>query len=1187
MGNQQHHNSNTSFSLSPWKLAASLTLGVVGSSIVALPIYAEGSRDLVENGGHRPYTEYQTRDTGPFPRRTVLQVYAEAGETINVGSSAVGISSTNPDIVSGGQGDAYIFDIGTIDTSNPSNLDSIDLNDAIVQCTVDQPGTGLLNTRAQELAGPAPNTGGYTPCTFTVPAGGSGIYQVIFTGPDGENGLEDVEGSPSNASSSISTPLITGEQNAMVSLWDITVRTSGGTDLEGRVFTDYLSLLMGSNSRNLNSEVFIVTTDGYQYRTDFNGLDPNGFIYLANSKGNLTATGEGLYNTAIAEPVNDNTLNSFAENATTQAPEYPIFFNLPDNDTLTAIGLPTAAIAPQPAKNFLFTGGTGGSGNQTIEDIGGNFSFDAPQAGSFQIIIDTNDATGNVTPNGDGIFSLADGDRLLIGDVTSGFNVVPWDGRSENNQVVPGIGEYDARIILYGGEYHFPLLDVETATNGFTIEMLNPPGPFSTGATTTTFYYDERDYDSDGDGNFVDVRCETPSPGSETNNDTGLSAPCDARDGIDSATGAHRFSTNYGDKKVIDTWIYFPSAILETPLVITETDQANIRGTKSVAFVTDTDGNGSVTIGDVVEYTITYTNLGATSNAIDFEISDTLPSQLTFLPGSAAITANPSNRFSLNSSFDGTSTNPQLVSTNATGLLIDETITVTFRAVISNDNSGTPIPNQAIATFDTSDNGLGTSGSSVTDADSNGGTSQAPSLGNSFSQIADDSAENGNDPTNTADDDPTLITVVASPLDYGDAPDGDNGVGAGNYQTTLANGGPRHAINTNLRLGVNGPDADDGTLQNATATADDLSDTDGDATPNEDDEDGVTLPTLPLDATDYTATINVTNNIGRDAYLVGWIDFDQSGTFETNEGQILDFDNDGSNGLTPIPTGTSGADVTLNWTGLSGSFTTADQIFARFRITDSALTDANGTRSLGLLGVGEVEDYQLSIGGEPELLLVKRITAVRRNGVILSAGDRPGGDDTNIFNDLGTDTNDNNANWPTDDDTYLPGALDAGIIQAGDEVEYTIFFLNAGGAVANNVQICDVLPTGMTYVTSSMELFLDQTGTVEADLDDPTSPDTGNLISATTTSPNSLTDSSDGDRGTFFAPGANPIPSNLCVRGVTPITSGADNTTGAVVYSVVDSTDPATTPDQIDFATAPGTPPSSYGFIRFRATLDD
>ncbi len=58
-------------------------------------------------------------------------------------------------------------------------------------------------------------------------------------------------------------------------------------------------------------------------------------------------------------------------------------------------------------------------------------------------------------------------------------------------------------------------------------------------------------------------------------------------------------------------------------------------------------------------------------------------------------------------------------------------------------------------------------------------------------------------------------------LDFGDAPDTGVGTGSGNYNTLATDNGPSHTIVAGLFLGAT-VDGDDGTLQNATANADDV-----------------------------------------------------------------------------------------------------------------------------------------------------------------------------------------------------------------------------------------------------------------------------------------------------------------------------------------------------------------------------
>ncbi|GGJ35230.1 GEVED domain-containing protein [Deinococcus roseus] len=114
------------------------------------------------------------------------------------------------------------------------------------------------------------------------------------------------------------------------------------------------------------------------------------------------------------------------------------------------------------------------------------------------------------------------------------------------------------------------------------------------------------------------------------------------------------------------------------------------------------------------------------------------------------------------------------------------------------------------------------------------------------------------------------------------------------------------------------------------------------------DDDGISaFPVLAAGATSYSISgIPVFNNTGTAGKLIGWIDFNKNGTFETSEGVSV-----------AVPSSASAQTVTLSWSGLSGL--TAGSTFARFRLgTDTPLTTATPT---GISTNGEVEDYALSI----------------------------------------------------------------------------------------------------------------------------------------------------------------------------------------------------------------------------------
>ncbi len=885
---------------------------------------AEGSKDLVFEAGDRPYLEWSNRFTANISRKTLLKVVVNNGETVNLGSSV-----------------HNSFDGKDIIFRTPFGVEKI--------CDVKTSGEGFIDTLTKETAGPLPNLNGYTPCKFT--AESTGIYEVEFHSPN-----PDGADPPAKATNEVFPTDNTQEMT--VSAWDITVRGQDDKTKNGRVFTNYLAMNMGTNNKSLNSDFFIQTKDGFLYQTRMNGVDPFGFIFFGNSRGFIDQTNNStLYHSANAGN-NNFSLDPFQGNVKVQRPDvedtstditHLVFFNRPDTDTLIQLNIPLTPAIPTKPTNFKFTGGTGGSGNQTFVGVGGNFSFDSTSAGSYEIIIDSDE---------DGIFDPSK-DRVLQNVVVVGSNVVRWDGKDgQGNNLGPRTNNdpYNARIRLRTGEYHFPMLDAENNSKGFVIEMLNAPTAFPVG-NKFTIYYNDDDYTTK---NGTNVSLSS----------SGASNPRNAATGIDSSSGRHEFSNDYGDFKGIDTWAYFPSETTSTNLIVTSDKSANVRGTKSVRFLEDKDNSGTVTVGDTVEYTITYSNKSpdAKTDATNFVIEDTLPSQVTY-SNAEIISKTNGNNINLNASYNGSG-----ALTNSGTLRINDEIAIKITATINNDNDGNLISNQANATFNTPDNPA-TTGTALTDADSGGVTQDnPPTEGNVFKQIDDDSQNTGNDPSNTADDEPAIITV----------------------EKTV-------------------------------------------------------------------------------------------------------------------------------------------------------------------------------VSGSPKILLVKRITAI--NGV-----------NFNQFIDDPNSTEDNNPNWPdsnpssTNQNDFLRGAINAGFVLPGDELEYTIYFLSMGETDASKLKICDLIPTYTTFIPTAFNgLSPTDGGLIAANLGIAISLDNTNFSSTPTAF---LTNIADSDRGEFFAAGK--APSMDCSRS-----NNGVNNNGAVVVNIVNKDNP--NQDIIPTANVDQSkvkPTSSYGFIRFKVKIN-
>ncbi len=216
---------------------------------------------------------------------------------------------------------------------------------------------------------------------------------------------------------------------------------------------------------------------------------------------------------------------------------------------------------------------------------------------------------------------------------TAGPHTVAWDGRDNSGNFFP-VGSYQVHASFHGGEYHFPMIDVENDTQGGpTITNTNHPGggcPPLTGGCSGAFY-DDRAYRTVG-GTVVDstslvgnVLCGVAPPATHFAN---------VLTGFDSSSTQRRFGTasggnnnvpctgNFGDAKGLDIWTYNQSNTVVAPLVIVAAS-ADIRVRKSVSDPTPA-------VGAKVTFTIAAANLGP-NNATGVQVRDLLPAGLAFV----------------------------------------------------------------------------------------------------------------------------------------------------------------------------------------------------------------------------------------------------------------------------------------------------------------------------------------------------------------------------------------------------------------------------------------------------------------------------------------------------------------------------------------------------------------------------
>ncbi|MBW4527024.1 MAG: DUF11 domain-containing protein [Phormidium tanganyikae FI6-MK23] len=188
----------------------------------------------------------------------------------------------------------------------------------------------------------------------------------------------------------------------------------------------------------------------------------------------------------------------------------------------------------------------------------------------------------------------------------------------------------------------------------------------------------------------------------------------------------------------------------------------------------------------------------------------------------------------------------------------------------------------------------------------------------------------------------------------------------------------------------------------------------------------------------------------------------------------------------------------------------------------------------------------------PNVRLVKRITALNSTPY------------TNTIDDPADTNDDSSHNWTPN---YLTGRTGKGVtagdtvpVKPGDSLEYTIYFLSDGAAPAQNVRLCDLVPTNTTFLPS---VFNSNTPK-----DSGTSVGDFGIRLTIGSSTSYLSNANDTpDRGQFFASGT----SAPC--GINGALVVAPN--GAITVNL----------NNIPNATTKGTP-NSFGFIRFRAKVN-
>jgi uncharacterized repeat protein (TIGR01451 family) len=620
-----------------------LSLAFILLSFFTKSAYAEGSKDLYPSGaqGNRAFLYANIdginyTDRFPFKTRGTHFVFAKAGESIAVASSAIGVNNGR-----------------IVVTSPDGNTTTYNVN----------AGVGLIPNRAAELSGPDL---GYTPITIPVSVAREGVWKVEFLAPVGNGNSNDITAPDVLADAAWTQS--TGTSANYIAAWDVSVQNTAGTAwLSGRVFTNVLNLGIRDNFTNSAKGFYvsnyILTEDGRAYRVKTNGNNGYAFTFFSNNNGfavNGAATYKSLNASTIAAlaALHDPRTLDDASNKT-----HKIFYNKPNAD-LPATGAAYVTAANQTTwlkktavlpiiTDLKFTGVEGTEGK--ISYKGAKISFTASAAGSYQITI----------PITSGV------DRVINGSAVQGANEILWDVKDGNGNFVPaGPITPLVQTFLRSAEVHFPYIDMEINPQGIIIELLenNTSYNVNPASTNPSEYSDIVYWD---DVNITNAGVAGRNSSNPVTNLTGVSSNLNGH-----KFGAYATTNQFGDARSMDTWTYIESGKL-TQLINIEILQADLKIESISPDLSKYFSDSTIT------YTVRVQNDGP-SAANGSKLAIALPAGLTI---SSVATANQSAGVTLSNASTGTQSYTALLDLPNQGtidIVIVATFTGSYNQIFSN-----------------------------------------------------------------------------------------------------------------------------------------------------------------------------------------------------------------------------------------------------------------------------------------------------------------------------------------------------------------------------------------------------------------------------------------------------------------------------------------------------------------------
>jgi hypothetical protein len=543
---------------------------------------AEGSRELNSSTGtysYRVMFDFGYNFTGSIKNwykltaqdsisaRNRFHVYANSGEVISFASSALGVRASGSIV----GGSIFIYDPnGNLITSYSNPVGT--LNDGLIAA-----GTG---SKLRETQGPFgiynSGVGGYTPLTYTVPAGGSGIYTIEFSSP-----AADITGATGGNYGSGSTCVPRANQdflqmtgnNTTISAIDVSVFNSTLTTIySGRVYTKSISLTGGQQQQNSggaclvniggtsfrpyiahNYTLYAVTREGLRYDITLRDLIGYGYLLYTDNVGiqlndGLTPAYESIRYQGVS--VTNRRVHNVTDPETTAETKHKVFFNIPDTLNMPATALEMGLLTWLDSKevlsatyvdNLTFTS----TSYASLFPLAGYFTFNFPNYNcGFYIDIDI---------NGDGDYDDPE-DVVLSGTTVVGLNTVNYDGRDGqgNYPVISATNCTRVRLRFNRSEIHVPLLDVEIFRGGLQLSRVNGHGTLP----DYTLHYNDVPLADVTDLPLGSYMQSTPAGGINSSTFVHRWERTESNTNFPGYTGSPTHSVAYGDTRYIDNWAW-------------------------------------------------------------------------------------------------------------------------------------------------------------------------------------------------------------------------------------------------------------------------------------------------------------------------------------------------------------------------------------------------------------------------------------------------------------------------------------------------------------------------------------------------------------------------------------------------------------------------------------------------------